>query len=100
VNTLPDNLRRLLGLHAIPARGFAPLVSISSQTISELLSGRRSASIHTARALADFFEVSLDGLLDKPFEELLITELTDRARFLSVEAKIPEEARWRSANAH
>lgn len=96
MNELGNNLKRLLGLHALPARGFASLVPISSQAVSEIMGGKRGASLSTAQSIAAFFEIPLDRLLNTPFTELLPAEIADTERYDGVEAKITEEARVRS----
>lgn len=96
MNELGNNLKRLMGLHALPARGFASLVPISSQAVSEIMGGKRGASLSTAQTIAAFFEIPLDRLLNAPFRELLPLEIADRERFDRVEGKITEEARARS----
>ena len=96
MNELANNLRRLLGLHALPARGFAGLVPLSSQAVSEIMGSKRGASLNTAQTIAAFFEIPLERLLNAPFRELLPSEVADAGRYDRVEAKIPEEARSHS----
>ena len=95
ITPLGDNLRRLLGLHALPATHLSRLIRVSPQSLSVLMSGKRNASLSTVRVLAQFFEIPVERLLETPFRDLLITELADTDRFDRVEAKIPDEARSR-----
>jgi transcriptional regulator with XRE-family HTH domain len=86
---LADNVRRLLGLHAMTIRLGSQHIGVSPQALSEIQSGTRTRpSLQTVRALADFFEVSTDRLLDARFGDLLQAELADRDRFDRVEAKL------------
>ncbi len=96
MDELPNNLRRLLGLHALPARHFTALVPISSQAVSEVMGGKRQPSLNTVQLIATFFEIPLDRLLNTPFEDLLAVEIADTGRYQRVEAKIPDAARSRS----
>jgi transcriptional regulator with XRE-family HTH domain len=68
--------------------GAASLLGISAQALSELQSGRRSPSLTTAHAIALFFEVPLDRLLEADFSDLLSHELADPDRYQRVENKI------------
>ena len=88
-----DNLPRLLGLHNLSASFAARLVDISPVAFSAWRTGQRQPSLPTVFTLAEFFEVSSDGLMTKPFRELLTSELTDPDRFDRVEAKIAERSR-------
>src|SRR4051812_10894751 len=91
---LADNLRRLIGLHAMKATRDSRLIDgLSPQALSELQSGTRSPSLDTISKLASFFEVAIDRLLNAPFDELLANELADPARFSRVESKIRKLAR-------
>jgi hypothetical protein len=74
-------------------------VPLSSQAVSEITNGRRGASLTTAQTIASFFEIPLERLLSAPFTDLLDKEVADVGRYERVEAKIPEEAKWRSAHA-
>jgi transcriptional regulator with XRE-family HTH domain len=87
-----DNLRRLLGLHAIKISSreegdASMLIGLSPQALSELQSGTRSPSLKSARRIASFFGLSVDRLADAPFEELLAHELADPTRYLAVETQ-------------
>jgi transcriptional regulator with XRE-family HTH domain len=83
-------------MHALPARHFARLVNLSSQSISELMGGHRSPSLNTLTLLSEFFEISSDRFRTATFAELLADELADLNRFHRVEDKIPDEARARA----
>jgi hypothetical protein len=48
-------------------------------------------------SIAQFFEVSADGLMTTPFRDLLMAELSDPDRFDRVEAKIEHERRKRGS---
>lgn len=88
MDELANNLRRLLGLHAMRATRDSRLIDgLSPQALSELQSGTRNPSLETVRKLATFFEIPIDRLLNASFEELLTTELADPERFRRVEAK-------------
>ncbi len=93
VNPFGDNLKRLLGMHALPARHFARIVNISAQTLSGLVGGR-APSMSSAQTVAHFFEVPLGDLIDKGFDQLLGYG-ADIERFHRVEAKIPDDAKAR-----
>src|SRR4051812_12306298 len=85
---LADNLRRLLGLHAMRATRDSRLVEgLSPQALSELQAGTRDPSLATVEKLARFFEIPLTRLLHAPFDELLAAELADAERFRRVEEK-------------
>jgi transcriptional regulator with XRE-family HTH domain len=84
---LGDNIRRLLGVHALTAAEGAALIGISPQGLSELL-WRERPSLESLERLESFFEVDLSDLLRTPFVELLEVEVADRQRFRRVEAKI------------
>ena len=84
---LPNNIRRLLGLHAMSAHSASEIIGLSAQALSELQSGKRNPSLRTVQRLAQFFELPMDRLLEASFEELLATELADPTRFERVEAK-------------
>ncbi len=88
MDELGNNLKRLLGLHALTARDAAALIGLSAQAISEIQASKRGASYPTARSLAKFFEMSTDRLADTPFVDLLATELADPERYKRVEQKI------------
>ena len=86
---LADNVRRLLGLHAMTIGLASEHIGVSPQALSEIQSGTRTQpSLRTVRALVDFFEVPTDRLLDARFGDLLQAELADRDRFDRVEAKL------------
>ena len=87
-SALGDNLRRLMGLHALSARHLSALIGLSSQALSELMSGKRNPSLSTVHVLGHFFEIPLQRLLETPFDELLGQEIADRERFARVEARI------------
>ena len=88
-----NNLNRLLGLHALPAKEAATLLGMSQSAFSKWSTGARRPSFATAIAIGDFLEVAPDRLARAPFEELL-PELADPERFRRVEAEI---ARRRAA---
>lgn len=101
MDAFADNLRRLLGLHGLSASRAKGLVGLSGQALSELMGGKRNASLHSASRLSAFFEIPMERLLNSPFEDLLAEELSDRERYRRVEAKIPPEARDRTrSHAH
>ena len=89
---LGNNLKRLFGLHDLTTREASKNLNISEQALSELQSGKRERPrFSTIQAIARFFEVPSDRLVDAPFEELLAVELADRERFKRVEAKKMEK---------
>jgi transcriptional regulator with XRE-family HTH domain len=89
VPPLADNVRRLLGIHAMTISLGSQHIGVSPQALSEIQSGTRTQpSLTTVRALANFFEVPTDRLLDARFGDLLQAELADRDRFERVEAKL------------
>jgi transcriptional regulator with XRE-family HTH domain len=89
---LPNNLRRLLGLHDLTAAKASVLVGISQQALSELQAGRRAnPRRQTLEKLASFFDVPRWKLEDVPFQQLLAEELASPERYLNVEAKIPRD---------
>jgi transcriptional regulator with XRE-family HTH domain len=89
MSELPNNLRRLLGLHALTAARASQLVGVSQQALSELQLGKReSPRRQTVERLATFFEVTRWKLEDMPFEQLLADELNNPERYLKVEEKI------------
>ena len=95
-----DNLPRLLGLHKLSAVHAAQILHISPMAFSAWRSGSREPSLRTVLAIAEFFEVSADGLMTMPFRDLLRSELGDPDRFKRVEAKIErEEKKFRRALA-
>jgi transcriptional regulator with XRE-family HTH domain len=89
-----NNLARLLGLHALPAKEAATLLGMSQSAFSKWSTGARRPSFPTAIALGDFFGVPADRLARARFEDLLGRELADVERFRRVEAEI---ARRRAA---
>jgi len=89
MSELPNNLRRLLGMHALTAAKASGLLGISQQALSELQLGKReSPRASTVKRLGEFFEVPYWKLQDTPFDELLAEELASPERFNAVEAKI------------
>jgi transcriptional regulator with XRE-family HTH domain len=85
---LANNIRRLLGLHAMRATKDSRLIEgLSPQALSELQSNTRRPSLATAQKLAKFFEIPLERLLEAPFVDLLSHELADASRFKRVERK-------------
>jgi transcriptional regulator with XRE-family HTH domain len=82
---LANNTRRLLGLHNMSLMQASKILGISPQALSEIQNGRRNAGLPTVQKLARFFGITLDGLLETPFEELFQQELADPARFTRVE---------------
>jgi transcriptional regulator with XRE-family HTH domain len=92
MDALADNFRRLMGLHALrissqEADSATILLGLSSQLLSELQSGRRQPSLKTVQRIASFFEITMDRLLEAPFEDLLANELSDPERYRRVEEK-------------
>ncbi len=85
-----DNLPRLMGLHGLSSTFTATLVGVAPASLSAWLNGRASPSLHSAIALAELFQIPTDRLLATPFVDLLEHELSDRQRFLDVEATIKE----------
>jgi transcriptional regulator with XRE-family HTH domain len=89
MNELANNIRRLLGLHAMRATRDSRLINgLSPQALSEIQNDTRTPGFETIRSLARFFEISTDRLVDAPFEELLAGELADRGRYQRVEDRI------------
>src|SRR5687767_12731858 len=88
---LGDNLRRLLGMHALSATRASSLLGISSQALSEIQKGKRTQpNIDTMEQLSTFFEVPMMELRHAQFSDLLASHLADRERFERVEARIQE----------
>src|SRR4051794_12219671 len=85
---LGDNLRRLLGMHLLPASKATVFLGISPQAVSELQSGKRTPRLRTLRTIAEFFELPMERLLTSPFDDLLEHELADAERFRRVQQKI------------
>jgi plasmid maintenance system antidote protein VapI len=100
---IADIVRRLLGLHALrPYKrsgdtkkppSASEVIGLPSQTLSELQSGSRGATLHSIQKLSKFFEISQERLTEATFEQLLEKELADVKRFRRVEAKIKRYAR-------
>jgi transcriptional regulator with XRE-family HTH domain len=92
MDELGNNVRRLFGVHAMSTVTGSALVGISPQALYEIQSARkpRRPSLGTADKLAQFFEISIDRLLNTPFRELLQNEVADASRFDRVEAKVSE----------
>ncbi len=90
MNRFPDNLNRLLGLHALSAREAAEMLDLSHSTFAKWGSGLRQPSFSMALRLAEFFGVPTDRLATAEFEDLLQHELADPERFGAVEARIRE----------
>ena len=86
-SVLGENIRRLLGVHALTAVEGAGLIGISPQALSELL-WREHPSLETLEKLERFFQIELGRLLKTPFRELLAVEVADRERFERVEKNI------------
>ena len=84
---LGDNVRRLLGLHALTAVKGAELLGISPQAMSEL-QWREQPRIATLERLSEFFEIEMSRLLRAPFSDLLANEVADLKRFNRVEKKL------------
>lgn len=85
-----DNLTRLMGLHGLSSTFTASLVGVAPASFSAWLNGRASPSLHSVIVLAELFRVPTDRLLATPFVDLLDHELSDRQRFLDVEATIKQ----------
>jgi transcriptional regulator with XRE-family HTH domain len=90
MNRFPDNLNRLLGLHALSAREAAEMLGLSHSTFAKWEAGTRQPSFSMALRLAEFFGVPTDRLATAAFEDLLQHELADPERFRTVEAKIQQ----------
>jgi transcriptional regulator with XRE-family HTH domain len=85
---LSNNVRRLLGLHAMRATRDSRLIDgLSPQALSEIQSGTRRPSLDTLQKLAAFFEIPMDRLMNATFHDLLADEIADPERFASVESK-------------
>ena len=88
MSELANNLRRLLGVHAMRATRDSRLIEdLSPQALSELQSGARQPSLETIQKLASFFEIPIDRILHAGFDDLLSVELADPERYRQVEAK-------------
>ena len=89
MDELANNVRRLLGLHALRATRDSRLINgLSPQALSEIQSGSRNPALSTIRDLSQFFEIPTDRLLDASFEDLLAHQLADPARFRRVEDRV------------
>jgi transcriptional regulator with XRE-family HTH domain len=84
---LANNIRRILGLHALRATRDSYLLELSPQALSELQTGTRRPSLETITKIATFFEVPIERLMSAGFDDLLANELSDPERFQRVEAK-------------
>ena len=91
MDAFPDNLRRLLGLHALTAREAAALLDLSVSTFTKWERGLRQPSFGTALRVGEFFGVAADRLATAKFKDLLEHELADPDRFDGVEEKIRVE---------
>lgn len=90
MDTLGNNVRRLIGLHGLTAMQAASLIGLSAQAMSEL-SKRKNPRKDTVEKIANFFDIGYNRLWDQPFEELLIDEIADVGRFKRVERHISSE---------
>jgi transcriptional regulator with XRE-family HTH domain len=88
-----DNLERLLGLHAFPAKYAARALGLSQSAFSTWQSGRRQPSFDTAMRIGDFFEIEPRRLARASFASLLANELADAERFERVEQRIRQARR-------
>jgi transcriptional regulator with XRE-family HTH domain len=88
VERFSDNLVRLMGLHALPAKEAAEMLGMSQSTFSKWASGTRQPSFATALTVGEFFKVPADRLARAEFADLLANELSSPERFESVEAEI------------
>ncbi len=82
-----DNLTILRGLHNLTNARAAPLLGFSQQTLSEWQSGKQAPSWRGIKAVAGFFEVSVEVLVDGTPQEVGIAHL-DGDHWASVQAKI------------
>src|SRR5438105_10189502 len=83
-----NNLKRLLGLHALTARETSELLGISPSTIAKWGTGLRKPSFNIALDVGTFFGVPADRLATAEFSDLLQHELADPERFEAVETRI------------
>jgi transcriptional regulator with XRE-family HTH domain len=88
VERFSDNLVRLMGLHALPAKEAAAMLGMSQSTFSKWASGTRQPSFTTALIVGEFFGVPADRLARAEFADLLANELSSPERYESVEAEI------------
>jgi transcriptional regulator with XRE-family HTH domain len=88
-----DNLERLLGLHAFPAKYAARALGLSQSAFSTWQSGRRQPSFDTAMRIGEFFEIEASRLARASFASLLANELSDAERFERVEQRIRQARR-------
>jgi transcriptional regulator with XRE-family HTH domain len=83
-----ENLSRLLGLHALPAKEAAEMLGISQSAFTKWATGKRNPSFTTALLVGEFFGVPADRLARADFGCLLEGELASSQRFDEVEAEI------------
>jgi transcriptional regulator with XRE-family HTH domain len=88
-----DNFIRLLGLHRLRAKEAAVLLESDPATMSLWMSGKRKPLFETLVQIADFFQVTVDGLARTPFSEFLEKELANRERYELVEKQIRRSKR-------
>lgn len=92
------NLTILRGLHNLSNAKAAGLLGYSQQTLSEWQTGKQAPSLNAAHAIARFFEVPLDVLLDGTPQEVALAHL-EGERWASIEAKItPQPQAGRAAD--
>jgi transcriptional regulator with XRE-family HTH domain len=75
-------------MHNLSAREASELLNVSQVALSAISTGKRKPSLDTLMTLAGFFEVPADRLMAGSFEDLLVSALCDRERYLRVEEKI------------
>jgi transcriptional regulator with XRE-family HTH domain len=86
---LGENLKRILGLHALTAKDASTVLGLSVQALSELQKGKRtSPSLRTVGTIAGFFDIPIGHLLDMPTAELVATSLSDPERYIKVEREL------------
>jgi transcriptional regulator with XRE-family HTH domain len=82
-----ENLTILRGLHNLSNAKAAGILGFSQQTLSEWQSGKQAPSWRGIKAVAEFFEVPVEVLVDGTPQEVGIAHL-DGDHWASVQAKI------------
>ena len=84
-----ENLTILRGLHTLTNAKAAGLLGFSQQTLSEWQSGKQDPSWKGIKAVAGFFEVPVEVLVDGTPQEVGLAHL-EGDHWASVQAKLSE----------
>ena len=85
---IAENLERILGMHALPAKDAALVLGVDKSTISHWVNGKRQPQLGAALRIREVFEVEPTDLVTKPFADLLAGPLGDVERFKRVEKRL------------